>query len=89
MAGTQTAVLRDPAANAFGVPQDAVPHQCIASMPGDAVFFSHQLFHASFGGGVRYMFTINFRAAIPSDHGELLRTTWDDVEKRAQEAARL
>ena len=67
MAGDATEVLTDPSANIFGVGQEEVPHQCIESNPGDAVFFSHQLFHASFGGGVRHMFTLNFRAALPSD----------------------
>ena len=89
LAGDATEVLTDPSANIFGVGQEEVPHQCIESNPGDAVFFSHQLFHASFGGGVRHMFTLNFRAALPSDQEEQLRMDWDDVMRRAEQAARL
>jgi len=86
MAGDATSVLTDPSANAFGVRPEEVPHQCVESSPGDAIFFSHQLWHAAFGGGVRHMFCLNYRAALPSDREEQLRTDWDDVARGAGQA---
>ena len=56
--------LSDPDINHFGVAPCDIPAYPIESEPGDAVFFSHQLWHASFGGRVgRRMFTLNFRSA--------------------------
>lgn len=54
-------LLRDPEVNVFGIPPAEVPAHAIESEPGDVVFFSHQLWHASFGGcRGRRMFTLNF-----------------------------
>ena len=54
-------LLRDPEVNIFGIPPAEVPAHAIESEPGDVVCFSHQLWHASFGGGSgRRMFTLNF-----------------------------
>ena len=53
---------------------------------GDAVVFSHQLYHASFGGGVRRMFTLNFRARLPQSKEEQLAFTWEDVQARLLKA---
>lgn len=55
--------LSDPDENHFGLSPNQIPSYSIQSEPGDAVFFSHQLWHASFGGKVgRRMFTLNFAA---------------------------
>ena len=63
-------LLSEPDANHFGIAPCDIPSFPIESSPGDAVFFSHQLWHASFGGRVgRRMFTLNFRGA-PPDAGE-------------------
>lgn len=60
--------LIDPDTNHFGLVPSDVPSFAIESEPGDAVFFSHQLWHASFGGKVgRRMFTLNFREAQSDD----------------------
>ena len=57
-------LLSDPGVNHFGVDPREVPSYPIESEPGDAVFFSHQMWHSSFGGKVgRRMFTLNFRSA--------------------------
>ena len=57
-------LLSDPSVNHFGVAPREVPNYPIESEPGDAVFFSHQMWHSSFGGKVgRRMFTLNFRSA--------------------------
>ena len=62
------APLIDPDTNHFGLVPSDVPSFAIESEPGDAVFFSHQLWHASFGGKVgRRMFTLNFRQAQSDD----------------------
>ena len=54
-------LLNDPDVNHFGIRPADVPACAIASQPGYAVFFSHQLWHASFGGRIgRRMFTLNF-----------------------------
>ena len=54
-------LLADPAVNHFGVAPEEIPSVALQSQPGDALFFSHQLWHASFGGRVgRRMFTLNF-----------------------------
>jgi hypothetical protein len=56
--------LSNPKVNHFGIGPENVPSFPIKSEPGDAGFFSHQLWHSSFGGAVgRRMFTLNFRSA--------------------------
>lgn len=56
--------LSDPKVNHFGIEPENVPSFPLKSEPGDAVFFSHQMWHSSFGGAVgRRMFTLNFRSA--------------------------
>ena len=61
-------LLSDPGVNHFGVDPREVPSYPIESEPGDAVFFSHQMWHSSFGGKVdRRMFTLNFRSAQIED----------------------
>ena len=60
--------LSDPDINHFGLAPRDIPGFPIESEPGDVVFFSHQLWHASFGGRVgRRMFTLNFRSAPADD----------------------
>ncbi len=50
--------------NLFGLEPRDVPSFALESQPGDVVFFSHQLWHASFGGrSGRRMFTLNYRIA--------------------------
>ena len=50
--------------NHFGIDPRDIPGYAIESQPGDAVFFSHQMWHSSFGGRAgRRMFTFNFRSA--------------------------
>jgi ectoine hydroxylase-related dioxygenase (phytanoyl-CoA dioxygenase family) len=57
-------LLTDPDVNHFGLDPCDVPAFAIESQPGDVVFFSYQLWHASFGGrSGRRMFTLNFSAA--------------------------
>ena len=57
-------LLADPKVNHFGLEPRDVPSFAIESQPGDVVFFSHQLWHASFGGrSGRRMFTLNYRIA--------------------------
>ncbi len=47
----------------FGVGGTEVPYFALESEPGDVVFFSAALYHASYGGGDhRRMFTLNFAA---------------------------
>ncbi len=47
----------------FGVGGRQVPYFAVESEPGDVVFFSGALYHASYGGGDhRRMFTLNFAA---------------------------
>ena len=54
-------LLSDPDFNHFRLAPSEVPCCAIESTPGDVVFFSHQLWHASFGGrSGRRMFTLNF-----------------------------
>ena len=56
--------LSDPKMNHFGLAPSDIPCYAIESQPGDAVFFSHQIWHSSFGGRVaRRMFSLNFRSA--------------------------
>ena len=64
--------LSDPDMNHFGMAPRDIPSYPIESEPGDAVFFSHQMWHSSFGGKVgRRMFTLNFRSAqTDDDEGE-------------------
>ena len=58
----------DPDMNHFKMAPRDIPSYPIESEPGDAVFFSHQMWHSSFGGKVgRRMFTLNFRSAQPND----------------------
>ncbi len=58
------ALLSDPSVNHLALEPGDVPSYAIESEPGDVVFFSHQLWHASFGGASgRRMFTLNFRSA--------------------------
>ena len=60
--------LSDPDMNHFGMAPRDIPSYPIESEPGDAVFFSHQMWHSSFGGKVgRRMFTLNFRSAQTDD----------------------
>jgi hypothetical protein len=55
------ALLTDPDVNHFGTAPRDLPCAALDSQPGDVVFFSHQLWHASFGGrSGRRMFTLNF-----------------------------
>ena len=85
MAGDATAVLTDPSANAFGLRPEEIPHHCVETSPGDAIFFAHQLWHAAFGR-VRHMWCLNFRAALPSDREEQLRMDWDGLAQGAGQA---
>ena len=63
-------LLSDAKVNHFGVEPRDIPSYPIESEPGDGVFFSHQMWHSSFGGKVgRRMFTLNFRSA-QTDDGE-------------------
>ena len=58
----------DPRVNHFGLDPSDIPAYPIESRPGDAVFFSYQLWHSSFGGHAgRRMFTLNFRGAQSED----------------------
>ena len=57
-------LLSDPKVNRFGLEPCDVPSHPIESEPGDVVFFSHQMWHSSFGGKAgRRMFTLNFQSA--------------------------
>jgi len=61
-------LLSDPKVNHFGLEPRDVPSYPIESEPGDAVFFSHQMWHSTFGGKAgRRMFTLNFRSAQADD----------------------
>ena len=61
-------LLLDLEINHFGVEPRDVPSYAVESEPGDAVFFSHQMWHSSFGGKVGWrMFTLNFRSAQTND----------------------
>jgi ectoine hydroxylase-related dioxygenase (phytanoyl-CoA dioxygenase family) len=61
-------LLSDPKVNHFGLEPRDVPSYPIESEPGDAVFFSHQMWHSSFGGKAgRRMFTLNFRSTQADD----------------------
>jgi ectoine hydroxylase-related dioxygenase (phytanoyl-CoA dioxygenase family) len=63
-------LLSDPKVNHFGVEPSDVPSYPIESEPGDVVFFSHQMWHSSFGGkSGRRMFTLNFRSAQTDNGG--------------------
>jgi len=63
-------LLSDATVNHFGLEPRDVPSYPIESEPGDAVFFSHQMWHSSFGGNVgRRMFTLNFRSAQTDNGG--------------------
>ena len=60
--------LSDPKVNHFGLEPREVPSFPIESQPGDAVFFSHRMWHSSFGGAAgRRMFSLNFRRAQTKD----------------------
>jgi len=49
----------DSSSEPFGVPGDEVPAVALESQPGDMVFFSENIWHASFGGNAgRRMFTL-------------------------------
>ena len=62
--------LSDPDMNHFGLAPRDIPCYPIESEPGDAVFFSHQMWHSSFGGQAgRRMFTLNFRSAQTDGDG--------------------
>lgn len=55
----------DPETNLYGIASPAVPGFAIEAQPGDVIFFSHQVWHGSFGSqSGRRMFSMNFR--IPS-----------------------
>jgi len=57
-------LLTDPDVNHFGIQPVDVPAFALESQPGDVVFFSYQLWHASFGGcSGRRMFTMNFMSS--------------------------
>ena len=61
-------LLSDLNVNHFGLDPSEVPSYPIESESGDAVFFSHQMWHSSFGGKAgRRMFTLNFRSAQCKD----------------------
>jgi len=61
-------LLSDAKVNHFGLEPSDVPSYAIESEPGDVVFFSHQMWHSSFGGkSGRRMFTLNFRSAPPGE----------------------
>ena len=61
-------LLSDAKVNQFGLEPREVPSYPIESEPGDGVFFSHQMWHSTFGGKVgRRMFTLNFRIAQNDD----------------------
>lgn len=56
-------LLSDMDFNHFRLDPEHIPSYPVESEPGDAVFFSHQMWHSSFGGKVgRRMFTLNFRS---------------------------
>ena len=60
--------LSDPDMNHFGMAPRDIPSYPIESEPGDAVFFSYQMWHSSFGGKAgRRMFTLNFWSAQTDD----------------------
>ena len=60
-------LLQDPDLNHFGLAPSDIPGVAIESEPGDALFFSHQLWHASFGGrSGRRMFTMNYMTSPSS-----------------------
>lgn len=61
-------LLTDPDVNHFGLSPRDVPSYSIESEPGDAVFFSVQLWHAAFGGKAgRRMFTLNYHQVQSDD----------------------
>ena len=61
-------LLSDPEVNHFGVEPRDIPSFALESEPGDAVFFSYQMWHSSYGGRVgRRMFTLNYRIAQTGD----------------------
>ena len=64
---------------------NAVADATVAANSGDAIFFAHQLWHAAFGG-VRHMWCLNFRAALPSDREEQLRMDWGGLAQGAGQA---
>ena len=48
----------------FGIDPRDIPCYAIDSEPGDVLFFTHQLWHASFGGHTgRRMFALNFKSS--------------------------
>ena len=69
--GSGERFFSDPDMNHFKMAPRDIPSYPIESEPGDAVFFSHQMWHSSFGGKVgRRMFTLNFRSAQSDDDGK-------------------
>ena len=69
--GSGERFFSDPDMNHFRMAPRDIPSYPIESEPGDAVFFSHQMWHSSFGGKVgRRMFTLNFRSAQTDDDGK-------------------
>jgi hypothetical protein len=79
----------DPNEPAFGVPQPQLPCFPIETEPGDVIFWSANLWHASFGGQAgRRMFRITFAEdpVTPEQIG-LLRMCYETVMKTRQGAA--
>ncbi len=62
----------DPDARPFGVDPREIPCTALASTPGDAVFFHHCLWHASFGGGVGRRYIALKFAAKPTAADQLV-----------------
>jgi ectoine hydroxylase-related dioxygenase (phytanoyl-CoA dioxygenase family) len=65
-------ILEDPETPQFGVELPDVPSFALESNPQDILFFSHQLWHAAFGGKLgRRMITWDYKAAPGHDHERL------------------
>ena len=53
----------DDQTNLYDIAPRDVPGLALESQPGDVIFFSHQVWHASYGGSARRMFSVNYRTA--------------------------
>ncbi|MCZ6679222.1 MAG: phytanoyl-CoA dioxygenase family protein [Candidatus Poribacteria bacterium] len=61
-------LVAQPGVNPFGISAGHIPSFSVETQPGDVVFFSHQLWHASFGGrSGRRMFALGYKAKPTND----------------------
>ena len=63
----RTRLFDDPAANAFELAAEEVPHMAIESQPGDLVVLDHMLWHACIGGRPHRIIAVDWKGAPTAD----------------------